>query len=463
MDGDEIVNPGDTALCIASPALCAVKQGVGAAASSAASNGFKQAAETMFAAYDDIMKQFLTSWVGASFKVDLDNKATSWFQDTTLPITIVLLTLGLVVAGARVMYSHRGEPFQEAMAALGKAVAVITLGTAAIQIFVWGGDAYGQWILKVSGTTATAGYVDAAFATSSPGLALIFGLLGVLAVGIQWVIMFVRQALMLLLNAFWQVSAAYAVLRRGEQAFEKITAWIIAFIIYSPLAASIYAFAWRLKNGQDGAGGVIYGLMLIGLAVIALPAIMRLLVPASGALGSAIGGAMAMGVAAGVVQAGVAVGAAVATGGASAGASGAGAAGAGAGAGAGSGAAGGVAGGGEVAASGGGGGAGGSDSSPVAGGGNSDAGSSGGDGAGGMVGDGGATGAPADSGNSAGGATTSSGAGSGSGGPDGGSVVGGASPDSGQSAGSKASLAATQVVASGAGDAPATAEGMISE
>lgn len=444
------MNPGDAALCAASLVGCAVKKGTEGAVSSAASNGFKQAAETMFAAYDDIMKQFLTSWVGASFKVDLDNKATSWFQDTTLPITIMLLTLGLVVAGARVMYSHRGEPFQEAMAALGKAVAVITLGTAAIQIFVWGGDAYGQWILKVSGISAKAGYVDAAFATTSPGLALILGLIGVLAVGIQWVIMFVRQALMLLLNAFWQVSAAYAVLRRGEQAFEKITAWIIAFIIYSPLAASIYAFAWRLKNGQDGAGGVIYGLMLIGLAVIALPAIMRLLVPASGALGSAIGGAMAMGVAAGVVQAGVATGAAVATGGASAGASGAGAAGAGA-AGGGS-AAGGVAGGGQVAASGG-------SSTPVAGGGSSDAGSSGADGAAGMVGSDGATGAAADSGNSAGGATTSSGAGT----SEGGSVAAGSSPDSGQSSGSKASLAATQVVASGAGDAPSTAEGMISE
>lgn len=442
----------DNALCFASGIACAVKKGAEGAVADVASNGFQQAAETLFAAYDDIMKQFLTSWVGASFKVDLDNKATSWFQDTTLPITIVLLTLGLVVAGARVMYSHRGEPFQEAMVALGKAVAVITLGTAVIQVLVWGGDAYGQWILKVSGTTATAGYVDAAFATASPGLALIFGLLGVLAVGIQWVIMFVRQALMLLLNAFWQVSAAYAVLRRGEQAFEKITAWIIAFIIYSPLAASIYAFAWRLKNGQDGAGGVIYGLMLIGLAVVALPAIMRLLVPASGAIGSAIGGAMAMGVAAGVVQAGVAVGAAVATGGGSAGASGAGAAAGGAGAG------GGVAGGGEVAASGGG--TGGSDSSsPVAGGGSSDAGLSGSEGAAGMVGGDGATGAAADSGNSAGGATASSGAGA----SEGGSVAAGSSPDSGQSSGSKASLAAGQVVAQGASDAPSTAEGMIGE
>ena len=185
------------------------------------------------------------------------------------------------------------------MQALGRAVAVITLGTAAIQILVWGGDAYAQWILKVSGRRATGGYAIAGVrGEHHPALALIFGLLGVIAVGLQWVIMFVRQALMLLLNAFWQIVAAYALLQPGEQAFEKITAWIIAFIIYMPLAASIYAFAWRLKNGQDGVGGVLYGLMLIVLAVIALPAIMRLLIPASAAIGSAVGGAMAMGVAA---------------------------------------------------------------------------------------------------------------------------------------------------------------------
>jgi type IV secretion system protein TrbL len=400
MNPDDVLNP--TCL-IGGPVVCAAKNGVDSAVSSAASNGFKQAAETMFTAYDDIMKQFLTSWTGSGFLVSLDNKATAWFQDTSLPITIALLTLGLIVAGARVMYSRRGEPFQEVMGALGRAVAVITLGTAASQIFVWGGDAYAQWILKVSGVSATGGYTAAGFAAASPGLALIFGLLGVIAVGLQWVIMFVRQSLLLLLNAFWQISASYALLKRGEQAFEKITAWIIAFIIYTPLAASIYAFAWRLKDGQDGVGGVLYGLMLILLAVVALPAIMRLLIPASGALGSAIGGAMALGVGAAALQAGVAVGAAVATGGASAGA------GAGAGTAATTSTSTGVAEGGEMASAGGQAGGFGSDSTPTAGGSDGDAssvGSSGSDGAAGVVGGESASGADGSDGSSGSGGGT---------------------------------------------------------
>jgi hypothetical protein len=408
----------------------------------------------MFSAYDDIVKQFLTSWTSSGFLVSLDNKATQWFQDTSLPITIVLLTVGLIVAGARVMYSRRGEPFQEVMGALGRAVAVITLGTAAIQIFVWGGDAYAQWILKVSGVSATGGYTIAGFAATNPGLALIFGLLGVIAVGLQWVIMFVRQSLLLLLNAFWQISASYAMLKRGEQAFEKITAWIIAFIIYTPLAASIYAFAWRLKDGQDGVGGVLYGLMLIVLAVVALPAIMRLLIPASAALGSAVGGAMALGVGAAALQAGVAVGAAVATGGASAGA---GAAGAGAGTAATTSSTT-AAEGGQMASAAGNAGGYGSDSTPTAGGGNGDAsgaGGSGRDGAAGMVG-----------GESAGGADGSDGSSgsSGSSGSDGASAAGGASESgSGQSSAARGGWAAAGAAADSSEGAANTAEGMIGE
>ncbi|MBF4629336.1 hypothetical protein [Curtobacterium flaccumfaciens] len=448
------MNPGDAALCAASLVGCAVKKGTEGAVSSAASNGFKQAAETIFAAYDDVFKQFMTSWVNSGFLVSLDNKATKWFQDTSLPITVFLLVIGLVIAGARVMYNRRGEPFRDAMQDLGKAIAVITLGTSLIQVLVWGGDAYGQWILKVSGTTATDGIADSAFAAASPGLALIFGLIGALAVGLQWVIMFVRQALMLLLNAFWQVVAASALLQKGKQAFEKITAWILAFILYMPIAASIYAFAWRLKNGEDGAGGVLYGLMLIALAVIALPAMMRLLVPAAGAIGSAVGGAMAIGMVAGAIQAGVAVGAAIATGGASAGASGAGA---GAGAGASGGGAAGVAGGGEVA-SGGGGAGGGGDSSSLASGMTGDGGGESG-GPGGMIG-GSADGA---AGNDGGAGSSSDGAAGADSAPGSSTSTAGGADSSGQSSGSKAGWAAAQSTANGAGDEGKTAEGMISD
>lgn len=432
----------------------AAKSAVGDAVGAAASNGFKQAAETIFSSYDDIIKQFLTSWVGSDFLVALDNKATAWFQDTSLPITILLLTVGLIVAGIRTMYSQRGEPFGEAMRSLARVVAVTSFGTVLIQILVWGGDAYAEWILKVSGTSATAGYVDAGFAASSPGLALLFGLVGVLAVGIQWVIMFVRQAMLLLLNAFWPMSASYAMLRQGQQAFEKVTAWIIAFIIYSPLAASIYAFAWRLKNGQDGAGGVLYGLMLIILAVVALPAIMRLITPIAAALGNASGGAMAMGFTAAAVSAGVAVGAAVATGGAAAGA------GAGAAAGGGAGTAGAAEGGQAATAAGTPGAAG--ESIPTAGGGDGDAAGGGsGDAAGGGSAD---TVSSTVSADSASGAQDSGSSSSGEGG--GGQAAAGAGESasgSSQSSGSRAGWAAAQQASDNAPSDGSTAEGMIGE
>jgi type IV secretion system protein TrbL len=419
---------------------------VGAGAKAAVSSGFQETAQAMFSSYDDLFKQFLTSWVSSGFLVSLDNKATQWFQQTNLSITIFLLVIGLIVSGARVMYAHRGEPFKEAMQALGRAVAVITFGTAAIQILLWGGDAYAQWILKVSGTSASAGVADASIVASNPALALVVGLLGLLAVALQWMIMVVRQALMVLMNGYWQLTAASSLLRTGKQAFEKVTAWILAFILYKPVAASIYAFAWRLKNGQDGVGGVITGLMLIILAVIALPAIMRLLVPASAAIGGAVGGAMAMGIAASAVQAGVAVGAAVASGGSSAGASGAGAA-------ASKSSSAGVADGGEIAAVGGGGGGGNDAASSVAGGGDSDAGSSGSDsgaGAGGMVE--GSTAAGADGSDGASGSAGSSAA-----------AEGASDSTSGQSTTSKAGWAAAGSAAEGAGDGSSTAEGMIGE
>lgn len=408
--------------------FCAAPTIIGAEGRTVAADSFERAAEDMYTGYDSILKEFITSWLNSKFVVSLDNSATEWFHSASALVTIGLLTIGIIIAGTRVMYEHRGEPLREVLHALGHAIAVISFGTTAIQILAWGGDAFAAWILQVSGTSASSGALVANFASQFPALALIFGLLGVLAVGFQWVIMFVRQALLLLLNAFWQMTAAYATFRRGQTAFESVTAWIVAFIFYTPIAASIYAFAWRLKNGDDGPGGVLYGLALIVLAIVALPAIMRLLIPAASVLGRAIGGGMALAAAAAALQAGVAIGAAVATGGGSA------AAGAGAGTTAASEGGGMAAEGGEIASAKGETGDTGADGSSAAGGGSNDASDS--------IG-GGDSGAAPDSGGTASGGTPDSG--------------------SGTSAGSRAAWAAAGSGVDNLGDEGNTAEGLISE
>ena len=145
-----------------------------------------------------------------------------------------------------------------------------------------------------------------------------------------------------ILSAILPVTAAASQTEAGHQAFKKQVSWILACVAFRPAAAIIYGIGVRLAksgnvaqgaNAGDNAqvvGSMIAGLMMLVLAVFALPAMVKLFAPIPSALGGGGGGRFLM--AAGTM---VATGAAMAattgaSGGASAGASGA-SAGAGAG------------------------------------------------------------------------------------------------------------------------------------
>ena len=78
--------------------------------------------------------------------------------------------------------------------------------------------------------------------------------------------------------------------------FKKCIAWLVAFILYKPAAAIVYATAFRLA-GSDVFGGdgdelmcAVTGLVLMVLALVALPALMRFVTPMVGAMASGGGG-----------------------------------------------------------------------------------------------------------------------------------------------------------------------------
>ncbi|WP_281452821.1 hypothetical protein, partial [Paenarthrobacter nitroguajacolicus] len=288
-------------------------------------DGANNLGQQMMAGYDKLLKDFATSWLGQGIVVDLNGPSVDWFQASTSIVTLFLVTIGLMVAGIQTFKDRNGRPAREVFEALGRVVFVTVAGSLSIQVFVTAGDAYGKWILDSAGLDTGTFTVGGAAVASAPGLAIIIGLFGILTVLCQWALMFLRGALLPLLSGYWPVAAASAMLEGGKKSFEGVTKWILAFIVYSPLAASIYALAWRLKNGDEGIGGLVNGWILIVLAVLALPALLRLIAPVTAAMGKMAGAVMAMGMTAAVVGAGVAVGAAVATGGAPSGASAAGA------------------------------------------------------------------------------------------------------------------------------------------
>ena len=130
----------------------------------------------------------------------------------------------------------------------------------------------------------------------------------------------------------------------GKQWSQKHASWLIAFVLYKPVAATIYAAAFKvtgsaltgkLEGVAESIVGLMSGLVLMVAALFALPAMMRLIVPAVGA--ASAGGAMFAGAAVGSAASGaVNMGSRMAAkggssgGGGAAGASGAGGAGGGA-------------------------------------------------------------------------------------------------------------------------------------
>lgn len=305
--------------CVAANVVGGVQDAAKGAVNSAVDSGANSLGEAMMGAWDSIMKGFLTSWLDAGMLVSLDGASMQWLSDQLQVISIFLTTVGIMVACVWTMIHARGDQAVKASKALFMVFMVSTAGTALMQVAIPAGDAFAKYILDEAGVTV-AGYERFGPAAGvvnqiGPGLAIVAGIFGVIATLLQWIIMIVRATVLPLLIAAWPVAAAAAMIRGAEGSFSTVTKWLIAFLIYKPVAAIIYAFAWKLKSGGDGIGGVINGMLLLVLAVAALPALMKLLSPATAALGSAAGGTMAMAAGATVIGAAVAGGAAVMTGG----------------------------------------------------------------------------------------------------------------------------------------------------
>lgn len=298
---------------------------IGDVADTATSSAIGKMAEAMMGGWDSLTKGFLTSWLDIGLLVDLDAGSVTWLTAQLGVISVLLATVGMMIAAIWTMVHHRGEKAVKVAKSMFTVILVSTAGVGLMQVVLAGGDAFSGWILDSAGVTVDGrgSLPVATLVAGSPGLAILAGIFGIIATIIQWGIMLVRSALLPLLVGVWPVAAAASMIGGAEQAFSKVTTWIIAFTLYKPVAAVVYAYAWKTKSGDDGIGGVINGLILIVLAVVALPAIMRLISPGTSALGGSGGGGMALAGGAAVVGAGVAAGTAILSGGGSAAAGGA--------------------------------------------------------------------------------------------------------------------------------------------
>ena len=101
----------------------------------------------------------------------------------------------------------------------------------------------------------------------------------------------------------------------GQGGFLKALTWLAAMVAYKPVAAIIYAVAFRLSDQGQDLAAQLSGIALMVLAIVALPALMKFLAPITAAAAGGSAGAISGAIVGGAVATGAVVGAGMLSGG----------------------------------------------------------------------------------------------------------------------------------------------------
>jgi hypothetical protein len=270
--------------------------------------------------------------VGAVLTVrppDGSASAVAFLQNSLWYYVGGLAVLSVIVAGIRMAWEQRAQPGKELLQSLITLVVVSGAGLTVIGLAVTASDAFSVWILEGatdcnvsdSGDSACFGRNVAAIIALSPsspvGLmpVLILGVIALLMTFVQVAFMIVRGGLLVVLAGVLPLTASFTNTQMGRQWFGRIIGWTLAFILYKPAAAIIYAAAFQLVGSDafadDGQGlwSIVTGMALMLIAVIALPAMLRFVAPMTSAVAGGGSAGMAMAGAAGAAGGELATGA----------------------------------------------------------------------------------------------------------------------------------------------------------
>lgn len=273
---------------------------------------------TSSTATDGTVTPALESWTpggGTSFFV------SDWIRMQVDPFMILAAVVGVIAAGFKLVTTQEGRDLVPLGKSLAWAIATSVLLAGGVNTFSNVVDTWTSGVLK-----AASGMMKDAWESNSLAATQFFELGPLIAVAltlIVWiggliskVFTYLRAGLLPILVGVAPMWAAMSWTEQGRQAFAKTMGWLIAFLAYKPVAALVLATGSAIMASGGGDSEIIT-LVLTIVVIVALPGLIRLIVPA---VQSSVGGGggvlpSVLGMGAGAVIGGAAHGAAAAGGG----------------------------------------------------------------------------------------------------------------------------------------------------
>lgn len=210
-----------------------------------------------------------------------------------------MAVVGVVIGAGRMAWHQRMAPGRDMVQSLLTLIVVSGSGLVAIQLAVVAADSLASWILTSStkGTDFGQNIIDLVLLPTGqagaigPILVIILGIIALLASLVQIALMVIRGAMLVLLAGIFPLSASFTNTATGKAWFQKCVSWLIAFILYKPAAAVVYATAFQLAGSEqtpDASGllKIVTGVVMMIMALVALPALMRFIAPMVSQTGS---------------------------------------------------------------------------------------------------------------------------------------------------------------------------------
>lgn len=205
---------------------------VGCAAAEAANSVFEGIVRSVATGAAELVVSFAAWWVETDSVNPLDNAVVS-AQAATRPVILVVLVGAVLVQSIRIMLSRKGEPLLMVLTGLIRYAVVSALGLTTLHIALQAGDALAADLLdgavgnfaQLMQDLLTNGEGDAIF------LVLLVSLIAAVLSLVQWVLMAMRQAGLLVLAAMLPLAASGSLTRSTRGWLDKLMVWLIAMVV----------------------------------------------------------------------------------------------------------------------------------------------------------------------------------------------------------------------------------------
>ncbi|PRY29591.1 hypothetical protein CLV70_106312 [Pseudosporangium ferrugineum] len=241
-----------------------------------------------------ILKAAISLFSDAASKIDTFDKDGTSVKTIAMQLNwlaVAIAVASLLFAAARMALERRGQAGITALKGLVKMILVGGAASVVLLNLAQEGDKYTNYLYEAGVKEQIKVIADCGTSGGTAFLLIIIGLLLIIAGIIHVILLYIRLGVMVVLSATLPLAAAASMTEWGASWWRKHIAWTVAWLVFKPATGLvIYAGTVMINSTSSNADQQkIAGCGVLLLSAVALPALLRLVVPAAAALGSSDG------------------------------------------------------------------------------------------------------------------------------------------------------------------------------